>query len=126
MPGLRQLGSSDMSVSLCDLCMWFVQHGGVKGPRLVTWRLDAPSEHVLREKDPEESYVAFYDRPWKSRRVTSAWSQACPDSSGGFTDTALEGGVSAPRSKEPRGMEGTCWCGHLWKIKSHDSTADIY
>lgn len=60
-PGLRQLGSSDMSVSLCDLCMWFVQHGGVKGPRLVTWRLDAPNEHVLREKDPEESYVAFYD-----------------------------------------------------------------
>ena len=40
-PGLRYLSSSDVSFSLCDLSMWSLWHGGIKGPRL-TWLLVLP------------------------------------------------------------------------------------
>lgn len=58
-PGLRHLGSSDASFSLCDLSMWILQRGGIKGPRLVTWPPGAPKEHGSREEGPEESVSPF-------------------------------------------------------------------
>lgn len=104
-PGLRQLGSSDASVSLCDLSMWILQHGGIKGPRLVMWPPGAPKEHGSREKGPEESCETFYNQSWKSHRITCTWSQACPDSRGEFTGITLGGGMSAPHWRSPVGWE---------------------
>ena len=104
-PGLRHLGSSDASVSLCDLSMWILQHGGIKGPRLVMWPPGAPKEHGSREKGPEESCVTFYNQSWKSHRITCTWSQACPDSRGGFTGITLDGGMSTPHWRSPVGWE---------------------
>lgn len=118
-PGLSHLGSSDASFSLCDLSMWILQHGGIRGPRLVTWPPRGSQGAWLKRGGARGKCVTFYNQSSKSHRITCTWSQACPDSRGGFTVIMLDGGMSTPHCKQPCRVEGMCQCGHVWKIKSH-------
>lgn len=46
----------NLSLSLCGLAMWSLQHGGFKVVGLLTWQLRAPKIHVQREKTKQKSY----------------------------------------------------------------------
>lgn len=58
-PGLRHLGSSDASFSLCDLSVWILQHEASKDPDLLRGALGLPRSMVQERRVQRKAVSPF-------------------------------------------------------------------